>query len=182
MIFKNIFTALLNMVWEIYWPLALGFILSAFIRGFISATAISNKLGKSNAKGLTLSAAFGAISSSCSYAAASMSRTLIVKGASWSNAIAFMIASTNLVFEIFLVIVTLLGWAFFGGEIIGGVLFIIIGAVLIKWMLSKKSIENAKQHINKTENNLGEDCCDSHHADTEKNLCTQMCMHIINIK
>ena len=154
MIVKNIVAAIINMVWDIFWPLALGFILSAIIRTYISTSTISSKLGKSNAKGLALSTLFGAISSSCSYAAASMSRTLIVKGASWGNAIAFMIASTNLVFEIFLVIVTLLGWAFFGGEILGGILFILIGALFVRLFITKASIQRANEHIQQTETKI----------------------------
>ena len=152
------------MTWDIYWALALGFLLSAFIRVFVSTSAITNKLGKNNAKGLALSAVFGAISSSCSYAAASMSRTLIIKGATWNNAVAFLIASTNLVFEIFLVIVTLLGWAFFGGEIIGGIFFILIGTLLIKWLLTKRSIRQAKEHIQATENTISKKDPHAHHA------------------
>ena len=131
MIVKLFFSVLFKMSWDIYWPLALGFMLSAWVRSFIPTSAISRRLGKSDIKGLSFAAIMGALSSSCSYAAASMGRTLIIKGSSWSNAVAFMIASTNLVFEIFLVIVTLLGWEFFGGEIVGGLLFILIGAILI---------------------------------------------------
>lgn len=152
------------MIWDIYWALALGFMLSAFIRAYVSTNTISGRLGKNNLKGLALSSFFGAVSSSCSYAAASMSRTLIIKGATWTNAVAFLIASTNLVFEIFLVIVTLLGWAFFGGEIIGGFLFIIVGAILIKWLLTKRSIEKAKEHIQQTEKSLSKNDPHAHHA------------------
>jgi uncharacterized membrane protein YraQ (UPF0718 family) len=162
---KNILIELFKMIWDIYWALALGFMLSAFIRAYISTNTISGRLGKNNVKGLSLSSFFGAISSSCSYAAASMSRTLIIKGATWTNAIAFLIASTNLVFEIFLVIVTLLGWAFFGGEIIGGFLFIIVGAILIKWLLTKRSIEKAKEHIQQTEKSISKNNSNAHHAE-----------------
>lgn len=161
---RRIIAALISMAWDTYWPLALGFMLSAFVRAYIPTSSISSKLGKADAKGLSLSALFGAISSSCSYAAASMSRTLIVKGASWSNAIAFMIASTNLVFEIFLVIVTLLGWAFLGGEISGGILFILIGALFTKLMLSKTSIEHAMTHLRQTESNVHKNDPHAHHA------------------
>ena len=96
-----------------------------------------------------------------------MSRTLIVKGASWANAISFMIASTNLVFEIFLVIVTLLGWAFFGGEILGGILFILIGTLIIRWLLTKRSIDQAKQHIEKTEASIAKNDPHAHHANMD---------------
>ena len=169
MILKNILTAIINMVWDIFWPLALGFILSAIIRTYVSTSTISSRLGKSNAKGLALSTLFGAISSSCSYAAASMSRTLIVKGASWGNAIAFMIASTNLVFEIFLVIVTLLGWSFFGGEVLGGLIFILIGALLVRLFITKASIERAKEYMQQSETKIQKNNPQVKPAQTEVN-------------
>lgn len=173
MLLKNIGTAILSMIWEVYWPLALGFLLSAVIRTFISTSAISSYLGKSNAKGLSLATFFGAISSSCSYAAASMSRTLIVKGASWANAIAFMIASTNLVFEIFLVIITLLGWSFFGGEVLGGLVFILIGAFLIRLFIKRSAIQRARAHIKQTEAEIKKNDPHAHHAHMESHKNSQ---------
>src|SRR5437879_2995224 len=127
MIFMNTITKILSelayMVWDIYWGLALGFILSSLIRAFVSTESISSRLGTNSVASVGLSTLFGAISSSCSYAAASMARTLMIKGSTWSNAVSFMVASTNLVFEIFIVIVSLLGWAFFGGVVIVGLFF-----------------------------------------------------------
>ncbi len=160
----QILKELLLMVWDIFWPLALGFILSAVIRAFVPMKTVSNHLGKNDAKSLGWASLFGALSSSCSYAAASMSRTLLTKGSTWSNAIAFMIASTNLVFEIFLVIVTLLGWAFFGGEIFGGILLILIGALLIKWLFSNSDMEKAKTHMKTTEAAVAKKDPHAHHA------------------
>src|SRR5476651_1304764 len=147
----NILSQLAFMIWDIYWGLALGFILSSLIRAFISTESISARLGKDTVTSVSLSTFFGAISSSCSYAAASMARTLMIKGATWSNAVAFMVASTNLVFEIFIVIVSLLGWAFFGGEVIGGLFFIIISAILIIWFFPAKVKDEAKEHIEASE-------------------------------
>ncbi|HTI58659.1 permease [Mucilaginibacter sp.] len=149
-ILKNIFTELFYMIWEIYWGLALGFILSSLVRAFISTETISSRLGKNNVKAIALSTFFGAISSSCSYAAASMARTLKLKGSTWSNAVTFMAASTNLVFEIFIVIVTLLGWAFFGAEVAGGLLFIVISASLIAWFYPKRVREDGDKHLEHT--------------------------------
>jgi len=94
----NIFSELFHMIWEIYWGLAAGFILSSLIRAFVSTESISFRLGRNSVKSLGLATLFGAISSSCSYAAASMARRLLIKGSTWSNAVAFMLASTNLVF------------------------------------------------------------------------------------
>jgi hypothetical protein len=136
-----------KMSWSIFWGLSFGFILSAIIRAFIATKTISDKLGENNLKALGLATFFGGISSSCSYAAASMSRTLIVKGASWTNATAFLIASTNLVFEIFIVIFTLLGTAFVLGEIAGGIIFIIIASLLIIKFFPKKIKDEADKHL-----------------------------------
>lgn len=168
-VITNIISQLAHMVWDIYWGLALGFILSSLIRAFVSTESISARLGKDSITAIGLSTLFGAISSSCSYAAASMAKTLMIKGSTWSNAIAFMVASTNLVFEIFIVIISLLGWAFFGGEVIGGLVFIIISAILISWIFPSKVKEEAKEHIATSE---GKKSDDPHaHHQTEKSCC-----------
>lgn len=148
-ILENILIELGKMSWSIYWGLAFGFMLSAFIRTFVATQTVSSKLGKDGIKSLALASLFGAVSSSCSYAAASMSRTLLIKGASWTNAIAFLIASTNLVFEIFIVIFTLLGAAFVWGEIFGGIIFIVITSLIIVFFFPKKVDQEAHKHINK---------------------------------
>ncbi|MDP9048575.1 MAG: permease [Bacteroidota bacterium] len=163
----QILLALFRMVWEIAWGLALGFILSSLTRAFISAEAISLKLGKDSVGALSLSSFFGAISSSCSYAAASMARALVIKGATWSNAVAFMVSSTNLVFEIFIVIVTLLGWSFFGGEVAGGIIFIILSALFIIWFFPKSIGREAREQANSdvTGGNQHAHCCKPAHGD-----------------
>jgi uncharacterized membrane protein YraQ (UPF0718 family) len=128
------------MVWDIYWGLALGFILSSLIRAFVSTESISSRLGKNSVASI-----------------ASMARALMIKGATWSNAVSFMVASTNLVFEIFIVIVSLLGWAFFGGEVIGGLFFIIISAILISWFFPAKVKDEAQEHIIASEGKKSDD-------------------------
>jgi uncharacterized membrane protein YraQ (UPF0718 family) len=168
-VITNILSELAHMVWDIYWGLALGFILSSLIRAFVSTESISSRLGRDSVTAVSLSTLFGAISSSCSYAAASMSRTLLIKGATWSNAVTFMVASTNLVFEIFIVIVSLLGWAFFGGEVIGGLFFIIISAILISRFFPSKVKDEAKAHIAASE---GKNSNDPHaHHNMESSCC-----------
>jgi uncharacterized membrane protein YraQ (UPF0718 family) len=162
----KILSELAYMVWDIYWGLALGFILSSLIRAFVSTESISSRLGKNSVASIGFSTLFGAISSSCSYAAASMARTLMIKGSTWSNAVAFMVASTNLVFEIFIVIVSLLGWAFFGGEVIGGIFFIIISAILISWFFPAKVKEEAKEHIAASEGGKLDDPHAHHHMES----------------
>jgi uncharacterized membrane protein YraQ (UPF0718 family) len=165
-VITNILLQLFHMVWDIYWGLALGFILSSLIRAFVSTESISAKLGKDSVTSVGLSTLFGAISSSCSYAAASMARTLMIKGSTWSNAVVFMVASTNLVFEIFIVIVSLLGWAFFGGEVIGGIFFIIISAILIRWFFPSKVKDEAKEHIETSESKNSDDPHTHHHMES----------------
>jgi uncharacterized membrane protein YraQ (UPF0718 family) len=169
----QILLELFHMVWDIYWGLAFGFILSSLIRAFVSTESISSKLGKNSAGSLGWSSFFGAISSSCSYAAASMSRTLLIKGATWSNAVAFMVASTNLVFEIFIVIVSLLGWTFFAGEAIGGLFFISISAILIVWFFPAKVQEDAKKQVSASEKSGKMNDPYAHHGDMAHSCCTQ---------
>lgn len=147
----NLCLAFFGMVWEIFWGLALGFILSSIIRAFVPTKTISKSIGKTSIKSLSISTFFGAISSSCSYAAASMSRTLMTKGASLPNSITFLISSTNLVFEIFIIILSLLGWAFFMGELIGGLFFIAFTAILITKFFPKKIIHQAQEYIKVSE-------------------------------
>jgi uncharacterized membrane protein YraQ (UPF0718 family) len=168
-VIANILAQLAYMVWDIYWGLALGFILSSLIRAFISTESISARLGKDSVTALSLSTLFGAISSSCSYAAASMARALMLKGATWSNAVAFMVASTNLVFEIFIVIVSLLGWAFFGGEVIGGLFFIIVSAILISRFFPAKVKDEVKEYLTAPEAKKSDDSHAHHHM--EKSCC-----------
>jgi len=163
----KILLALFYMIWDIYWGLALGFILSSLVRAFVSTEKISKKLGKDTVSALSLSTFFGAVSSSCSYAAASMARTLLIKGATWSNAVAFMVASTNLVFEIFIVIVSLLGWAFFGGEVLGGIFFIIVSAILIRWFFPPKVRSEARAYIQHSES--GHQHGHEHHHEHSEN-------------
>jgi uncharacterized membrane protein YraQ (UPF0718 family) len=146
---KEIGIAFFGMSWQLFWGLALGFMISALIRALVSTETVSKSLGKTNPKSIGLSTFFGVVSSSCSYAAASMSRTLIIKGASFPNAVAFLISSTNLVFEIFIIIFSLLGWAFFMGELIGGIFFILVTAILIHRLFPKKIIQQAQAFLNK---------------------------------
>jgi len=150
-IITEIFLKFLQMMWDIGWGLAFGFMLSSIIRAFVPTETISSRLGKNSTGSVGLATFFGAISSSCSYAAASMARTLVMKGATWSNAVAFMVSSTNLVFEIFIVIVTLLGWSFFCGEVIGGFILIILSALLLIWLFPKSLREEAVANVKKSD-------------------------------
>lgn len=126
----HVIDTLSGMIWQIYWPLAFGLMLSSLLRHILPMDQVIKHLGHTNIKSLTLVTLLGMVSSSCSYAAASLSKTLLTKKASLPNAMAFLVASTNLILEMFIVLVSLLGWYFLWGEIIGGIILIIIVAIV----------------------------------------------------
>jgi uncharacterized membrane protein YraQ (UPF0718 family) len=125
-----------EMFWAVLWPLALGFLLSAVVETFVSKHAISRLLGGGGVRPVVLATAFGAASSSCSYAAVAVARTLFRKGATLSNAIIFEFASTNLVFELALALLVLLGWQFLAAEFVGGLFMVLLLALLFRLTLS----------------------------------------------
>jgi uncharacterized protein len=134
----------LDMFWEVLWPLALGFLLSAFVETFVSKQAISRRLGRDGVRSASLATLFGAASSSCSYAAVAIARTLFRKGATLSNAIIFEFASTNLVFELGLALLILLGWQFVAGEFVGGLLMVMLLAVVLRFALTPRLTDAAR--------------------------------------
>ncbi len=136
-----------GMTWKITWGLILGFMVSAFIQAFISQEKVIDKLGDASVKSVSLASLFGAASSSCSYAAAAMSKSLFEKGAHIAPATAFLFAATNLVIEIGLVIWSLLGWRFVAAEFFGGVLLILVVAVLLKWLRPGRVFDSAREHL-----------------------------------
>ncbi len=134
-----------SMLWEVLWPLALGFLLSAVVQTVVSRQAVAGALGRFDVRGVVLAGGLGAASSSCSYAAVAVARSLFRKGAHFANAIIFEFASTNLVFELGLVLLVLLGWQFLTAELAGGLLMIAILAVIFKWTLRKRMVERARE-------------------------------------
>ena len=139
----NALATAFDMLWEVFWPLALGFILSAIVQTLVSRRAVVRALGSDSPRSLALATLFGAASSSCSYAAVAIGRSLFRKGASFPAAIAFEFASTNLVFELGLILLILLGWSFVGAEFAGGLLMIVILALLFRWTLKPAMVEEA---------------------------------------
>jgi len=135
------------MFWEVLWPLALGFLLSAMVQTVVSKRAIAGTLGRPDFKGFLLACGFGAASSSCSYASVAVARALFRRGASFVNAIIFEFASTNLVFELGLILLILLGWSFVGAEFAGGLLMIVILALLFRWTLKPAMVEEARRQV-----------------------------------
>ncbi|GAC1685157.1 MAG: permease [Candidatus Dormibacteraceae bacterium] len=139
----------LFMIWEVFWPLAFGFLLSAMVQTVVSKRAVAGALGRPDLKGFVLSLGFGAASSSCSYAAVAVARALFRRGAHFVNAIIFEFASTNLVFELGLVLLILLGWQFVAAEFAGGVLMAVILWILFKLTLRQRMIDQAKRQAEK---------------------------------
>jgi YHS domain-containing protein/uncharacterized membrane protein YraQ (UPF0718 family) len=135
----------LFMLWEVFWPLAFGFLLSAMVQTVVSKRAVASALGKEDLKGFVLSLGLGAASSSCSYAAVAVGRALFRRGASFANAIIFEFASTNLVFELGLVLLILLGWQFVAAEFAGGLLMAVILWIIFKLTLRQRMVGEAKR-------------------------------------
>jgi uncharacterized membrane protein YraQ (UPF0718 family)/YHS domain-containing protein len=131
------------MFWEVLWPLALGFLLSGIVQTVVSKRAVVSALGRPDFKGFVLACGFGAASSSCSYAAVAVARALFRRGASFVNAIIFEFASTNLVFELGLVLLILLGWQFVAAEFAGGLLMAVILWIIFKLTLRQRMVDKA---------------------------------------
>jgi uncharacterized membrane protein YraQ (UPF0718 family) len=124
--------AALGMLWKMLWALILGFALSGIAQTFVSKEKMASLLGKPGMKEIARASFFGAASSSCSYAATSMARTLFEKGAHIIPAFAFMFASTNLVLELSVVLWVMMGWKFVLAEFVGGLILILVMAALMK--------------------------------------------------
>ena len=131
------------MTWEILWALILGFALSAAVRAVVRREDIARVLGDDSPKTLATSTLLGVASSSCSYAAVALARSLFRKGASFTAATVFEIASTNLVIELGIIIWLLLGWQFTLAEFVGGVVMIVIIAVLFRLILRPRLVAEA---------------------------------------
>ena len=108
------------MFWETLWPLVLGFGLAGAVQAFVGRDAMRRRLGDHRAPAVVRASAYGMASSSCSYAASAMAKSLFVKGADYIAAMVFMFASTNLVIELGIVLIVLMGWQFAVSEFVGG--------------------------------------------------------------
>jgi uncharacterized membrane protein YraQ (UPF0718 family)/YHS domain-containing protein len=126
----------LAMAWVTFWPLVLGFTASGLVQSMIERNGLRAKLGTTSASSVSRATALGVISSSCSYAASAMARTLFARGSSFTNALIFMVASTNLVIELGLVMYFLLGWQFVIAQLAGGVIIVIGLAFATRWFFS----------------------------------------------
>src|SRR5437879_1043030 len=135
------------MLWEILWPLVLGFVLSAVVQTVVSRRAVSSALGGDSLRSLAIACGLGAASSSCSYAAVAIARSLFRKGAGFAAAIVFEFASTNLVFELGLVLLILLGWQFVAAEFLGGLVMVVILAIIFRFTLTPQLVADARRQM-----------------------------------
>ena len=132
------------MTWEILWALILGFGLSAIVQAVIRRESITRLLGNDHPKTIAVAAGLGAASSSCSYAAVALARSLFRKGANFTAAMAFEIASTNLVIELGIILALLLGWQFTLAEFVGGPIMIILIAILYRIFLRQRLLNDSR--------------------------------------
>jgi uncharacterized membrane protein YraQ (UPF0718 family) len=138
-----------SMLWEILWPLILGFTLSGIVQAVVSHRAMAKALGGDSPKNLALATLFGIASSSCSYAAVALARSIFQKGASFTSAMAFELASTNLVIELGIILIVLLGWQFTAAEFLGGILMVIFIALIFRLTLTPQLVQMAKTQAEK---------------------------------
>ena len=135
-----------GMAWQVLWSLVLGFLISGMIQAYVSRARMSAALGKAGLKEIALATAFGAASSSCSYAAIAAAKSIFKRGAHLIPALAFMFASTNLVIELGLILWQLMGWQFALAEWFGGLVLIAIMALLVKLTYPKNIVEAGRAH------------------------------------
>jgi uncharacterized membrane protein YraQ (UPF0718 family)/YHS domain-containing protein len=143
------------MFWETLWPLVLGFGLSGAVQAFVPTAQMERVMGDHRPGTVARASGLGMVSSSCSYAATAMAKSLFAKGADFVTAMAFMIASTNLVVELGIVLVILMGWQFAMAELIGGPIMIVMLVAAGGWMFSRRLTEPARRHL--TSGRLGEE-------------------------
>jgi uncharacterized membrane protein YraQ (UPF0718 family) len=137
------------MGWQILWGLVFGFLLSAIIDVLVSKAELQKLMPDDSPGSITRASLIGAASSSCSYAAVAIARSIFRKGGDFTAAIAFELASTNLVIELGILLVVLLGWSFAAAEFIGGPLMIVIMVVLFKLFLRPNMLETARKQAQK---------------------------------
>jgi len=141
----------LGFFWKAGWAFVLGYAVSGMIQAFVPKARLTRHMGGAGPKSVLLATAFGAASSSCSFAALAAARSLVLKGAHFVAAVAFMFASTNLVIELGVLILIFLGWQFLAAEIVGGLLLIAISSVLIRITYPREWLEAARERVEQRE-------------------------------
>ncbi len=138
------------MAYQVFWALVLGFLVSAIVQAWVPRESIERGLSGGGAGPVARATGLGAASSSCSYAAVSIARSLFAKGASAAAAFSFMFASTNLVWELGLVLTVLIGWQFALGEYVGGVVMIALMALVLRFFISRRLEEEGRDNARAT--------------------------------
>ncbi|AZQ44834.1 permease [Nonlabens ponticola] len=147
--------------WTALWAFVVGYIISSMIQVFVTRQKMQEAMGKNEGKSILLGTFFGFISSSCSFSALAGTKSIFKKGASFVSSIAFLLASTNLVIELGILISIFLGWQFVVGEYLGGILLILVSWLLIRIINPKKLIEKARKNLkddgNENDESKGQD-------------------------
>ena len=138
-----------GMTWEVLWALILGFALSGLVQAVVSKGEMRRLMPDDSPKTLLITTGLGAASSSCSYASVALARSLFRRGANFTAAMVFEIASTNLVIELGIIMWVLLGWQFVLGEFVGGPLMIVLLAILFRLFLKQQLVEEARAEADK---------------------------------
>lgn len=138
-----------SMTWEILWALILGFALSAVVQAVVRKSTILRLMGDDRPRTLAVAAGLGAASSSCSYAAVALARSLVRKGANFTAAMAFEIGSTNLVIELGVILALLMGWQFTAAEFVGGPVMIVLLAVLFRLFVRTELVAEARRQADR---------------------------------
>jgi hypothetical protein len=154
------------MLWQTLWALVLGFSLSACLQVFFAKEQITKQFGRTGLREVALATFLGAVSSSCSYAAAAAGKTAFKKGAALVPTLAFMFASTNLVLELGFLLWLLLGWSFVLAEVVGAVILIAMMWLLVRLTLPKRLEEQARAH----EEHGVKSCCCSNEPETKSKV------------
>jgi uncharacterized membrane protein YraQ (UPF0718 family)/YHS domain-containing protein len=134
------------MAWEVWWALVLGFAISAIVQAWVPRQRIEGLMSGSGPRPIAWATGLGAASSSCSYAAIAIAKSLFQKGASAASALSFQFASTNLVWELGLVLWVLIGWQFTVAEYLGGLVMIVLMVVLLRLFVSRRLEDQARRH------------------------------------
>src|SRR5689334_1558021 len=134
---------------EVLWPLILGFALSGVVQAVATKGEMSRLLPDFSWRSITIATALGAASSSCSYAAVALARSIFRKGADFVAAMAFQFASTNLVLELGIIIAVLIGWQFVAAEFVGGLIMIALLTAMLRAVMNPHLIEEARQHADR---------------------------------
>jgi uncharacterized membrane protein YraQ (UPF0718 family) len=141
----------LLMAWEVWWALVFGFLISAVVQAWVARERIDSALSGGGVRLVATATGLGAASSSCSYAAVAIAKSLFEKGASAASALAFQFASTNLVWELGLVLWVLIGWQFTLAEYVGGIVMIVLMALALRGFVSRELEEGAREHARQAE-------------------------------